>query len=310
MCVPKSIRLFVSIFTWFKLVFMLYLFGTGCYFAQSNDLQAAFGIEFVTFGVGLIFLSLISISMLFPFRYGINRHNRFLLAFVFIMETIVFSSLIGLGSNVLSYTVPVFPKSMQSDCLRKQPETFTIGECEAFYNHQRTAGFRVFWTSYYSRRNDKYANQMLADIESGICCGFFQPFRCTENTSKFPPKFNADQVKGELKKQRVTCSEHANYYPQQSDCVDYIDFAAGIIGGCNYDLGTGFCLEQEIDPGTVGCASATEDFVSALIKPHALLFIGLSILNFLYMCLACVMWWKRKESDVFPTYVDDKKKIV
>ena len=310
MCMIKSIRLFVSIFSWFKLVFMLYIFGAGCFLANSSDMQSAYGKEFVSYGVGLIFLAMLSMAMIYPFRYAVNRHNRFILALVFVIETLVFGNLLGVGSTMLAYTTPLFEKSLQLDCLRYQPVKYTQDQCEAFYNSDRTAGFRLFWNSYFSRRANKYDNQVLATIEKSSCCGFFQPFRCIENTSKFPPKFNPQYVSGKLLKQRVTCSDHAGYYPAQDDCVNYIDFAAGIVGGCYYDLGTGYCLKAGLLSNSAGCASATEDYVAALITPHALLVMGLAAMNFMYMFLACVMWWKRKETDVFPTYVDDDKKIV
>lgn len=312
MCVPKGIRLLISIFSWFKLVFMLYIFAIGCFFASSIDLQSAFGVEFIHYGLSFIFLAILSISLILPFKYGVNRHNRFILAFVFVMETIVFGNLIDLGLTVLAYTVPAFPKALQKDCLQYQPSVYTAEQCADFYNSDRTAGFRLFWNSYFSRRSNKYDNQVLANIESGVCCGFFPPFRCTPNSNSFPKNRNPKYVSSELARARVTCSIHANYYPQQSDCVNYIDFAADppLIGGCYYDLGTGYCLSASLTPSTMGCASETEDYCSNLIKPHALLIMGLSATNFFYMFIACVMWWKRKETDVFPTHVEENQQVV
>jgi len=290
---------------------MLYIFAIGCYFASSLDLQSAFGIEFVQYGLSLIFLALLSISMILPFKYGVNRHNRFLLAFVFVMETIVFAELINVGYTILSYSYPAFPKALQKDCLQYKPSIYTDEQCAEFYNSDRTAGFRLFWTSYFSRRGNKYDNQILANIETGICCGFFQPFRCITNTNGFPKNRNDKYVSSELAAARVTCSTHANYYPQQTDCVNYIDFAADppIIGGCYYDLGTGYCLTDSLSSTTMGCASATEDYCVNLIKPHSLLIMGLSVTNFFYMFLACVMWWKRKETDIFPSHVEEEHKV-
>jgi hypothetical protein len=310
MCVIKGIRLLVGIFSWFKLVFMLYAFSVGCYFTQSLDLQSAYGTEFISYGLSLIFLALLSLAMILPFKYGVNRHNRFILAFVFVMETIVFSEMINIGYTVLKYTIPEFPKALQEDCLKHSPNIYSKEECSAFYDADRTAGFRLFWASYYSRRSNKYDNQVLATIESGTCCGFFAPFHCETNTASFPKNRNPEFVTAELKAQRVTCSSHTGYYPQQSDCTDYIDFALGLVGGCNYDLATGACITHKVDEKTVGCASATEDYCNDIIKPHALLLIGLSMTNFFYMFVACVLWWKRKETDVFPVYVEEDNKIV
>ena len=229
---------------------------------------------------------------------------------MFVFETIVFAELLNIGYTILGYTVPLFPKALQADCLQYEPSIYTVEECTAFYNSDRTAGFRLFWTSYFSRRDDKYANQVLATIESGVCCGFFQPFRCIPNPSSFPSNRNKQFVKAELSSARVTCSQYSNYYPQQSDCVHYINFATQLVGGCYYDLGTGFCINAELTPTTMGCASATEDYCVNLIRPHALLVMGLSATNFFYMFIACVMWWKRKETDVFPHYVEEEKRIV
>lgn len=296
------------VFSWFKLVFMLYVFGAGCYLASSLDLQQAFGVEFISYGVSLIFLAMLSLGTIIPFRYAVNRHNRAILAFVFVMETIVFAEYINIGLTIRNYTIPLFPKSLQLDCLRNSPLSHSVEECTPFYASDRTAGFRLFWAHYFSTRSNKKNNQVLVTIQSGQCCGFFAPFSCLEDKKSFPKNRNPDGVNSALVKQRVTCSIHDDYYPQQRDCVNYIDFAAGLVGGCFYDLGAGYCLEDPLSPSSLGCASSTEDYCISLILAHALLIMGCSTFNIFYMFLACVMWWKRKESDVFPEFIQKHEK--
>lgn len=311
MCNIKGVRLFIMIFSWIKLVFCIYIFSIGCYFASSDDLQQAFGVEFLSYGLSLIFLGLLSMGVIFPFKYGINRHNRFILMVSFVFETIVFAEMINLGLTVQSYTYPVFSKSLQLDCLRNTPLIYTEEECAPFFDSDRTAGFRLFWDSYFTQRGNKFSFQVLSTIEGGLCCGFFPPFKCRANDASFPKNRKTTGIDSSLTKARVTCSTYDNYYPEQTNCIDYIDFAADppLVGGCVYDLGISFCLNNDIQSSSLGCASATEDYVVALISPHAPIILGCCVLNMLYMIIACCMWWKRKETDVFPDFLTENKVI-
>jgi hypothetical protein len=128
--------------------------------------------------------------------------------------------------------------------------------------------------------------------------------KCVPNTEPFPSKFSLSGIDPVLLEQRVSCGAYPGYYPQDQYCTTYYDQARipPIIGGCNYDLGVNFCTQQEIRSYSSGCASVTEDYVGELIKPMGTMVIGLSMLNFLCMLIACCMWWKRKEFDIFPEF--------
>lgn len=302
MCHFKGVRLFVMLFSFLKFAFMLYIFAAGIYMVQTKDVLRAFGLQFIQYGLSLIFLALLSTSMILPFRYAINRHNRFILAVVFVFETIVFCNLISTGYTIMTYTYPVFSKSMQLDCLLNNPTQYTDEECKTFFTSDRTVGFRLYWDYYFTNRNNKVSYQVLSNIQGGFCCGFYQPFKCIENKASFPANRDPSGVSSELLQQVVTCSNFPKYYPKQTDCIDYIDFAANppIIGGCFYDLGVGQCLKADVLESSMGCASRAEDFAIALISAHAPLIMGTSGVNFVYMLIACCFWWKRRESDIFP----------
>lgn len=309
MCSVPAIRLIVQIFNWLKGGFAIYIFAIGCFLASSSDVQQAFGQEYVSFGVGLVFLALLSMAMIYPFKYGVDRHNRFLIVFVFAIETIVFANLIDLGIKIRSYTFPEFSKALQADCLRNVPQIYSVEECTPFYNSDRTAGIRLVWASYFTKRDKKEAFQVLTSIGDGRCCGFFQPFRCIANADKYPKDLNQAGVDGTLLAARVQCSSFPKYYPERDNCKDVEDFSTNppTIGGCRYDLAAGNCLDVPIEAGTYGCASYMEDWVVAKIAPHSFLLLFCAAINFLYMLLACCMWWKRKEADVFPEFMTKNK---
>jgi hypothetical protein len=309
MCTIDSIKLQVMVFSWFKLVIACYIFGTGIYFTSSTDLQQAFGLEYVSYGLSLIFLALLSGGIIFPHKYAVNRHNRFLLALAFVFDTIVFAELINFGLIVASYLPSEFPKDLQLDCLRTVPQIYSVEECTPFYNSDRTAGMRLFWAYYFTDRGNKASFQTLTTLEGGTCCGFFQPFRCIPNADEFPDSRLQTGISSDLLEARVTCGAYDNYYPQQSDCIDYKDFSADppIIGGCQYDLGVGFCMDVKIKSDSLGCASAVEDYATQLISPHSVMLLVSSAMSLLFMTYSCCMWWKRKDADLFPEFVTEVK---
>lgn len=307
MCSVNAIKLIVMILSYLKVVFMLYVFAIGCYFASSSDFQQAFGTQFIEYGLSLIFLALLSLALIYPFKYGVNRHNRFIMIFTFIFETVVFAELINYSTILSSYTVSEFDQSLQLDCLRAKPEIYTKEECEPFLKSDRTAGFRLVWSSYFTKREQKIPYQILTRIQEQDCCGFFAPIRCAANNDSFPSNRETKGISSALLERRVTCSIHdPTYYPEQSDCQDGPEFP-DIVLGCKYDLGVGFCLGKNVIDETKGCAYYMELYVNGLINPHTPTLIVCACFNFFYMLLACCMWWKRKHTDVFPTFSGGKK---
>jgi len=258
-------------------------------------------------------LALLSGGIILPHKYGVRRHNRFIMAVTFLFDTIVFCELISIGYTVQQYTYPWFSKGLQLDCLRNTPLLHTLEECQPFYDSSRTAGFRLFWEAYYTGKGDKFKFQVLQRIEGG-CCGFFPPFNCIVNEGRFPKNRLTDGIDGQFLKHKVDCGNYPDYYPEQvGTCTNYYDVSVNppLVGGCKYDLGVGFCLNtQDIDKSAIGCAAATEDYVIALISGHAVMIMMSSTFNAIFMLFACCMWWKRKETDIFPEFVTEKNTSV
>ena len=128
-------------------------------------------------------------------------------------------------------------------------------------------------------------------------------------------KFTSIGIDSTLLQSEVQCGYYPGYYPTQDAtnpkssifCKDYYNFAKKIVGGCSYDLGAGNCLTVDVYPNSIGCASAIETYMISLIQPHALMLLGCSAFNMLFMITSCCMWWKRKSSDVFPEFLTEKK---
>lgn len=312
MCSIGAIRIIVSVFSWFKAAFLLYTFAIGCYFASSVTLQQAFGVQFLSYGLSLIFISLLGMLLLYPFKYGVYRHNRFIIAFCFIFETIVFAEMINFGVTVRSYTYPEFSSSLQLDCSLNTPLIYSGAQCQEYFDSDRTAGFRLVWAYFFSTKTQILNFQQLSVMQGGFCCGFGPPLKCLENTDNYPKNRLTTGVSSDLLAQRVTCSSYANFYPQQDNCATVIDYSTNpaTIGGCWYDLAVGYCLNNAPVSTSSGCSYYTELYVINLISAHASIFLGLSGFSLMFMLLGCCMWWKRKETDVFPDFVEKENSKV
>ena len=57
-----------------------------------------------------------------------------------------------------------------------------------------------------------------------------------------------------------------------------------VAGGCKYDMGVGFCLTNEANAASFGCASGMEDYAVSKISPHVPVLIGMQ-LRFIIMNL-------------------------
>lgn len=305
MCTLSAIRIQVLVFGWFKGLMMIYVFGAGCYLASSTIMRHAFGEIFLHYGLSLIFIAILSCITIYPMQYAVNRHNRFVLILVFLFESVVFIELLNLGHTIFLYTYPQFKKELQGDCLKNTPTVYSADECDAFYKADRTAGMRLMWDYFFSQKDSKSIYQIITTIQDlGACCGFFQPFNCQANTESYPSAYSATYISSSLLRQRVICSSYPLYYPQQDNCADVYDPSTNppTIGGCYYDLGVSFCLQDAITPNSAGCASAAEDYVSKLLAPHGPIIMALSLFSALFIILSCCMYFKRKETDVFPAF--------
>lgn len=310
MCTLAAIEMIVMVFSYVKLIFAVYLFGAGIYIAGSPDFLHAFGSVFTHFGLSVLFLGILSGVLILPFKFAVRRHNRFVLLVAFFFDSIVFGVLITLALQINSYIAPLFPAALQADCLLNTPLVYTAEQCRAYYNSDRTAGFRLVWEYYFTHRSDATFNQVLTLQESVLCCGFFAPFSCIPNTNKFPATNFIGDIEPSLTSQRVFCGPYKNFYPQQSECIGYENYALGIIGGCQYDMGAGFCVTQPVTSTSLGCANITEVYVTSQLTGLVFTLIVSAMVNFMFMTIACCMWWKRKRTDVFPAFVVDQSTTV
>jgi hypothetical protein len=304
MCTIHNIRLLNLIFSFVKAIFALYVFGVGVTFAEDTLVQQGFGIKFASMGAGLAMLGLMSGCIIPVHLYSVKRHNRFLLMVAFLTDLLVMSLLLYVGMDIGTYTVSSFDKGLQIDCSRVVPLEYTPEECEPFFRSGRTAGFRMAWEALYNDRNNTISFQTLTTLEGRECCGYFAPSSCIPDEQKFPPDRPTDGILSSQLKQRVTCGNKPTYYIVQRDCLDFFDPAAvpPIIGGCNYDMGLGFCLTKDITEDSSGCAAAMEDYMVSLIGPHGVMLMVSTTFNIVSMLVACCMFWKRKEMDVFPEF--------
>lgn len=287
-----------------KLLSSLYSFSIGFYFLSSNPLLLGLGISFAGFGRVLLIISSISFVFLIPQMYAMKRHNRFLLVICMVIDISVATQLVAVSSDVGNYTTPAFPKALQLDCLLTVPLYHKPSKCAEYYQSEKVAGYRLFWFGFYSNSND---NQVVFQLENTGCCGFFAPLKCRNDSRPFPNQFSTKGVSSEFLSSRVQCGPGLNYYPEESDCVDYSNpnVQPPIIGGCIYDHGVGSCLTNTQYQYVSGCASAVEDYLISAILPHVYLFLVAMSFCLLSALASCCMFLKRKESDVFPELLGD-----
>jgi hypothetical protein len=304
MCTLSAIRLEFMIFSYAKAFISFYLFVAGCYFASSAQLHQGYGAMFAGYGAGLIIVGIVSGFAVIPFRWAIEKHNRFVLGASFLLDFIFMPVLISLSVNVGSHAVPLFPKDLQKDCLLNVPQVYSPAECQAYMASPRTAGFRLFWEGYFQTNHQTASITMLTQLQAQVCCGFFAPMGCVPITNAYPSSLVTTGIDSSYLDQVVSCGHSGGYYPQNDLCTVYYDEAAipPIVGGCNYDMGISFCLNQQILPTASGCASRVEDYLASLVLPHSSLLLISSFFNLTGMLFACCMWWKRKSTDIFPEF--------
>lgn len=295
----------------------LYVLVSGALFVESLTVQMAYSINFIDIGGSLIALGLFSMLVSFPMVYAVRKHNRFLLFMVFCLDSIFMGQLINLGFRVLRYTKIKFPKDLQEDCVKAVPESYTRDACQPFREDDRTAGFRLIWIYLFSVRDDPTKFQIMATIErDNECCGFFSPMvegapttGCDPIDLPLPNNHRVEDLPAKWVKSKLTCGDYPGFYLQQEDCATFYDVSVAppIVGGCNYDLGIGPCLEVDVDDSSRGCASSIEDYSATLIESTGYGLFTSAFFNFLAMFVSCCVWWKRKADDVFPDFLREEK---
>lgn len=310
MCTIDNIRLAMPAVTAVKLIIALYICVIGGIFSSSDELHKAYGVFFASTGAGIVMIGLTSAFMSIPQTFAVKRHNRFVLLVCFAIDTILMTQAITAGLSVYEPTIPVFDSQLQKDCLLHAPKIYTQEECDVYLRSERIAGFKLVWASYFSQLSDADYFATVSNMEDrNLCCGFGPPKQCRNDTRPFPSDRPLDNVKGYLAKDRIVCGEKPFFYPEQKNCIDYFDENSipQIVGGCDYDLGGGGCVELDIEDSMKGCADVLEGVIANKVAPHALIIMGSSGLSFLSMMISCCMYWKRKESDVFPDFLHEEK---
>jgi hypothetical protein len=306
MCRMSSIKMMVMVLAYVKVLFGIILFFVGTFLSSDINVLEAFSYDFSTYGSVVSFMAFLSIAVVMPHRWSTQKHNRFVIFCSWCIDTIVFSVLVYMGYTITSYTYPLFPKDMQLDCLSNTPVAYEESDCNEYFDSDRVSGMRLYWLYYFSTAlEDTVSYQALTSIEQEICCGFFAPMQCREQPIPFPIDRPLDGIESSYISSRVSCGPVENFYPLTSVCSTFADITLGIVGGCNYDYGIGYCLDREIKEESLGCASDVEDITVGLITFPGGIVTVLAFLNLYAMLLQCCVWWKRKESDVFPKYKVD-----
>eukprot|EP00602_Paraphysomonas_sp_CaronLab_P009185 CAMPEP_0185032574 /NCGR_PEP_ID=MMETSP1103-20130426/20746_1 /TAXON_ID=36769 /ORGANISM="Paraphysomonas bandaiensis, Strain Caron Lab Isolate" /LENGTH=366 /DNA_ID=CAMNT_0027568523 /DNA_START=222 /DNA_END=1322 /DNA_ORIENTATION=+ len=247
----------------------------------------------------------------YPMMFAVKRHNRFVLLLCFVIESVVFAQLVSVGLNCYTPTVPIFPAAMKEDCASNIPKDHTEEECAVYWESDRTAGFRLVWSAMFTKIGNEDFYQIMSTLEDdNLCCGFGPPLRCVNDTRPYPSDRPVDGLRSRMQDNRLICGQVDGYYRHQKNCIDFFDenTVPKILGGCEYDLGAGSCLDFEVIGDSIGCAAYVEEYVASQVLSNALVVMGSSFIVFLSLLIDCCMYWKRKESDVFPDFIHVEKK--
>jgi hypothetical protein len=306
MCTIDNIKLSVTMINAVKLVMALFVMVIGGLYADGDTIHKSYGIYYLGTGVGIMFLGIFSSCVVCPLAYAVKRHNKFVLVICFFVDTLIMTQVITLGLKCYEPTISPFDSALEADCLRHSPEIYSTEECNLYLFSERIAGFRLGWAGLFSRiKNADYYQTITTFENDNLCCGFGPPLRCVNDSRPFPSDRPMEHVMSYMLHERVVCGEKPNYYREQSNCLDYFDPNAfpPIVGGCDWDMSGGPCMEDELSGASKGCADVFEEYVASLVGPYALILTASSGTNLLSMLLACCMYWKRKETDTFPDFV-------
>lgn len=285
MCTIDTIRLSVIAVVAVRILVGLYLMVVGGLFATTDVIIQGYGVYFIEAGAGITMMGFSILVISYPMSFAVKRHNRFVLLACFVVESIIFAQLISVGLNCYNPTIPTFDPKLMKDCSQSVPSIFSEEECNKYFEDDRTAGFRVVWSALFRKVNDENVYQVMTDLEDGnLCCGFGPPLRCRNDSRPFPPQFPTDKMHTRMQKQRLYCGQVDGYYRQQKNCYDYFDENSipKILGGCEYDLGAGTCLDFNVVDKVSGCAPVVEQYVAEQVQTNATIVLGSSFIIFLW----------------------------
>jgi len=312
MCTIDTIRLSMLAILTIKVIFALFIVITGLMFSTTDVIIKSYGEFFIEAGVGIVMIGLSSLAIVYPMHFAIKRHNRFVLLALFIIEGILMSQVITVGLTCYAPTASIFPTALMTDCSQHKPAIYTQEECDLYLHSDRTMGFRLVWATWFTQVNNQDFYQLMTQLEdANICCGFGPPLRCFNDTDSFPSDRPTTNIRSDLSSQRWKCGLIEYYYPKQSNCMDYSEpnTLPRILGGCEVDMGAGNCVELTTGDTSKGCSLAVETYVATLVAPQSVILVGSSFMNVLCMLICCCMFWKRKEFDVFPDYINNQQDV-
>lgn len=312
MCTVDNIRLLINPFNFVKLMFALYVAIIGINFASTDYISKAYGSYFISAGVGSFFLGFFSGIDVVPLSFAVRRHNKFLLLTIFFVETLLMAVAINTGLTCLASTVSEYSLALEADCLLNKPKFYSSEACLSYFRADKTAGLRLVWSSFFTLApsDPKYYQYLSALQDNNLCCGFGPPLNCINDTRPFPVDRPLGFVDAKYLKRRLTCGDHVKYYMREAACLQYFDpdSIPQIIGGCEYDMGVGDCVNYDAkDFNAYGCADKLDQWIIDQVAPSALFLLGSSAINMLTMLISCCMLWKRKDSDVFPDFISENK---
>ena len=285
MCTIDNIRLSIIAVVAVRLMIGFYLMIVGGLFATTDVIIQGYGVYFIEAGAGITMMGFTVLVMSYPMSFGVKRHNRFVLLACFVIEAIVFSQLIVVGLNCYTPTIPIFDTKLMVDCSQHVPSIYSEEDCTKYFEDDRTAGFRVVWSALFAKVTDETTYQIMTGLEdNNLCCGFGPPMRCVNDTRPFPAQFPVDKLRSKMQKQRLQCGLVEGYYRKQKNCIDYYDENSipKILGGCQYDLGAGTCLDFTVVDKVKGCAPIVEQFVAEQVQANAMVVLGSSLIVFLW----------------------------
>lgn len=285
MCTLENIKLgSVAILT-IRVILGIALMIIGGLLANTPEIIQGYGLYFIEAGAGVVMLGFTTLLFAYPMLFAIRKHNRFVLLACCVIDIIIFTQEIMIGLKTYEPTISIFPSELMDDCTQNTPLVYSHEECLVYWRSDRTAGFRIVWSSLFTEVNDQENFHVLSTFErENGCCGFASPMSCESDDRPWPSEHPIDAMRTRFQKQRLSCGNMPGFYEQQKNCLDFFDENSlpPIVGGCRYDMGAGSCRTAEVTTFSKGCALAVEEYLASVVQPMSVFLIILSSITFLW----------------------------
>ena len=77
-----------------------------------------------------------------------------------------------------------------------------------------------------------------------------------------------------------------------------------LIGGCRFEMPLGSCKDSEPEDSSVGCASVIEAAMNSALQINAGIVLFFTLFQLISVISGCCLCWKRKRTDVIPSYLE------